>query len=217
MILLSELFRLCLDTPYLHADNGASFAVRSRGDVLYILFQKSEGAEDWYNNLDFPAAPYRDMATEWRAHRGFLRVWKSAEPYIEEILAETAYRRITVAGYSHGGALAVLCHEYIWFRYPSLRADLHGVGFGAPRVIRCGRECRAAAHRWTQFTVVRCGRDAVTHLPPALLGYRHMGRLLTVGSRQLSPTEAHMPQSYTDALLEYENKKAGVPYGDSLN
>ena len=209
MLLLSELFGLCLDTPYLHVDNGASLAARSRGDVLCILFQKSEGTQDWYNNLDFPAVPYRDMETEWRCHRGFLRVWKSAAPYIEEILAATAYSKITVAGYSHGGALAVLCHEFIWFRYPHLRPQLRGVGFGAPRVIHCGSECRSAAHRWAQFTVVRCGRDVVTHLPPVLLGYRHMGRMLTVGDMRLSPTEAHMPHSYTEALLAYESKNTG--------
>ncbi len=210
MLLLSELFRLCMETPYLHAENGVSFAARSRGGVLHILFQKSEGAEDWHNNLDFPAAPYRDMEIDWRCHRGFLRVWQSAEPYIAEILAQTAYRDITVVGYSHGGALAVLCHEYIWFHYPDLRENLRGVGFGAPRVILCSSGCRRIAHRWANFTVVRCGRDAVTHLPPAILGYRHMGHILQIGERHMPPIESHFPESYTDALAEYESRNAGI-------
>ena len=204
MLSLSELFRLCLETPYIHADNGASFAARSRNGVLYLLFEKSGNAEDWRNNLDFPAEPYRNMEISWQCHRGFLRVWRSAEPYITEILAHTAHRKITVAGYSHGGGLAVLCHEYIWFHYPALRAEMHSVGFGAPRVIRCTAGCQRIAHRWENFTLIRCGRDAVTYLPPAFLGYRHMGNILEIGSRQLSPLRAHMEESYLRALTEYE-------------
>ena len=89
MLDLSRLFRRCLGASYLHVEGGADFAVSSADGVLYILFQWSRGAEDWKNNLDFPAVPYRDMADRWYCHRGFLRVWRGAEPYIAQILAQS--------------------------------------------------------------------------------------------------------------------------------
>ena len=81
---------------------------------------------------------------------------------------------------------------------------------GAHRVILCSSGCRRIAHRWANFTVVRCGRDAVTHLPPAILGYRHMGHILQIGERHMPPIESHFPESYTDALAEYESRNAGI-------
>ena len=202
---LAGLFRLCLSAQYIHTANDASFAIRSVERRLHILFQWSHGETDWRNNLDFPAAPYSDMPANWRCHRGFLRVWKSAEPYIAEVLAETSCESITVTGYSHGGALAVLCHEYIWFHYPQLRANLYGYGFGAPRTVWCVSGCRALSVRWEHFTVVRNLDDAVTHLPPRLLGYRHMGKILEIGKKgRYTPLDAHRPENYLAALEEYE-------------
>ena len=201
---LARLFRLCLDAQYIHTAEEASFAVRSDAGRLLILFQHSSGARDWENNLDFPAVPYSGMPQNWRCHRGFLRAWKSALPFIAEVLAETSYKKITIVGYSHGAALAVLCHEYIWFRRPDLRAELRGYGFGAPRAVWCVSGCRPLSVRWENFTVVRNLDDAVTHLPPRLLGYRHMGTMLTIGEKgRYTPLDAHRPESYLASLEEY--------------
>ncbi|MBO5670789.1 MAG: hypothetical protein J6S41_04505, partial [Clostridia bacterium] len=137
-------------------------------------------------------------------HPGFLKVWKSAEPYIAEILRETAAKRITVSGYSHGGALAVLCHEYVWFTAPERRTSLTGIGFGAPRVLWRIPGTLWPRERWTNFTVVRNIDDVVTHLPPALLGYRHAGKLLTIGEAgRYSAIDAHRPEAYERSLREY--------------
>ena len=57
-----------------------------------------------------------NMKIKWRCHRGFLRVWKTIKPYIEQIDFSKA-KKIVVVGYSHGAAIATLCHEYIWFNY----------------------------------------------------------------------------------------------------
>ena len=203
MLSFYDLFQLCLNARYLDVKNDASFAVQTRENTLYILFQHSSGLTDWQNNLDFPAAPYRDMETDWRCHRGFLRVWHSILPYIEEILNPGSCSAVTIAGYSHGAALAVLCHEYIWFHYPMLRSSLYGVGFGAPRVVWCRSGCRRIASRWENFTVIRNLDDAVTHLPPSILGYRHMGTLLKIGKKgRYTPIDAHRPESYLASLAE---------------
>ena len=86
---------------------------------------------DWKNNFDFPAKPYKDMEVNWSCHRGFLRVWKSIEPYLEEVINDMTISQIYIVGYSHGAAIASLCHEYVWYHRPDLRDNgLEGFGFG---------------------------------------------------------------------------------------
>ena len=201
---LSALLEGCLRGPYVHTREGGDFRLTREGGRLFIFLPHSDGAEDWKNNLDFPAVPYRDMPDRFLCHRGFLRVWKSAEPYIGEILRESDAGRITVAGYSHGGALAALCHEYVWFTNPRRRRTLTGIGFGAPRVLWRLPGTLWPRERWDQFTVVRNTDDLVTHLPPALLGYRHVGRLLIIGEKgRYSAVDAHRPDAYGRSLEEY--------------
>lgn len=209
---LAKLFALTLHAPYMEVENDASFAVLGKGSTLYILFQWSRGATDWKNNLDFPAVPYRDMPHRFLCHRGFLKVWKSAEPYIGEILQETAFKKITVAGYSHGGALAALCHEYVWFTAPERRDTLTGIGFGAPRVLWRIPGTLWPKERWERFTVVRNTDDIVTHLPPCFIGYRHVGALLTVGEKgRYTSFDAHRPEAYERSLREYV-RESPVPW-----
>ena len=71
---LYQLFQRTLCAPYLQLkENAASYFAQREGDALYLFFEKSNGATDWKNNLDFPAKPYRDMEELWFVHRGFLR------------------------------------------------------------------------------------------------------------------------------------------------
>lgn len=200
---LADLFSLVMTARYITVEEDASFAAVGRGDTLYLLFQHSRSGTDWANNLDFPAVPYREMPHRWMCHRGFLKVWKAAEPYIEEILQTAGVRRITAAGYSHGGALAMLCHEYVWFRHPERRSGLTGTGFGAPRVLWRIPGTLWPKERWDTFTVIRYRGDPVTRLPPALFGYRHAGRLIPIGDPgRYSGADAHRPEAYRQALRE---------------
>ena len=209
---LYELFSAVLTAPYVHVENDASFFARTDGGTLYLLFQASHGCTDWENNLDFPAIPYRDMPDRWMCHRGFLKAWKGVEPYIAKVLAETAAQRITVAGYSHGGALAMLCHEYIWFAHPRFRDILTGVGYGAPRVLFRIPGTLWPKERWATFTVVRNLDDIVTHLPPYWLFYRHVGTLLEIGEKgRHTSIDAHRPENYKKSLYEYVTAHSDQP------
>ncbi len=195
---LSRLFEKCISVPYITVENGASFAAERLGSRLQLYFEASHGAIDWENNLDFPAMPYKRMGERvWFAHRGFLRVWRSAEKHLEQTIRDPTVRSIVITGYSHGAALAVLCHEYIWFHRPDLRQQLTGYGFGCPRVVWGP----APWERWAGFTVVRNIDDPVTHLPPAALGYTHVGTLLEIGKRGAYPAaDAHRAESYQKEL-----------------
>ena len=198
---LFEMMARCLEIRDTHVEGSGDYALDYRCGTLYVYFEKTEGASDWRSNLDFPARAYRRMGTGiWLAHRGFLDVWRGLEPVLAPTLLDKSVLRIIPVGYSHGAALATLCHEYLWYNRPELRESLSGFGFGAPRVL-WGAISRRYSARWEGFTVIRNVPDAVTHLPPRTLGFFHVGTMLEIGQgRQYSPIDAHRPESYLSEL-----------------
>ncbi len=204
---LYTLMHRCLTIPYTEVGRNASFATERDKKTLYIYFEHSNGKEDWRKNLNFPAKPYRfDSEQMWYAHRGFLSAWRELESTISPYISDKSIKKITVTGYSHGAAIALLCHEYVWFNRPDLRDTLGSFGFGSPRVI-WGNYNAEFAKRFESFTVIRNTDDIVTHLPPAFLGYRHVGRLLTIGERgKYARAQAHYPENILAELYLYESK-----------
>ncbi len=202
---LEELFTRCLNAKYIKVENDGSYATERRGDILFLFFEHSNGRVDWKNNLDFPSAPYKRMDTVWRCHRGFLRVWRSILPYVEEAVRDKSVKKIVCVGFSHGGAIATLAHEYVWYERKDLRDVIDGYGFGAPRVFFgiCSGEC---AKRWERYCVVRNDRDAVTYLPPSVFGFSHVGNILQIGNGCCNGIDAHRPESYIASLREYESE-----------
>ena len=197
---LLSLFQQILDAEYARAGNAASYFLRREGDALILLFEESNGKTDWRNNLDFPAALARGKGEKFFAHRGFLRVWQSVLPCIDGAIRDRTVRRILVAGYSHGAALALLCHEHCLSVRPELEENILGVGFGCPRVA-WGILPRAVKRRLKRFVLVENGRDIITRLPPALLGYRRVGKRRRVGLfRGYGAVGAHRPECYLAAL-----------------
>ena len=198
--LLLELFDDCLSRNYRQSANGASWDVEQQDGHLTVYFQKSNGIVDWINNADLFSVPYREMNPPWQCHGGFLRVWKSVKPLIEPYVLNPSVQEITVVGYSHGAALSVLCHEFIYYRRRDLRDRLKGFGFGCPRVLY-GCVPPDVALRWERFYVIRNLDDLVTHLPPRTLGYCHVGNLVEIGEAGLySAIDAHRPESYRTQL-----------------
>lgn len=193
-----ELFEQVLAAPYIHLEGGASYYAERRGGVLRLLFEGSNGRLDWCNNFDFPAKPYRDMADRWYAHRGFLRVWKEIEPHLADLIADPTVAAVEVAGYSHGAAIALLCHEYVRFHRPDV--VILGIGYGCPRVV-WGWMPKRVRERFKDFFVIRNGDDLVTHVPPSLFGYRHAGLLVEIG-HSVDPIKDHYPEAYLAALNE---------------
>ena len=199
-----QLFHRVLRAQYTHLEEEtASYCIQREGDQLFLLFEWSNGRTDWRNNLDFPAKPYRDMADKWYAHRGFLRVWKAIEPHLEEVVADPTVREIYVAGYSHGAAIALLCFEYCRFHRPDIPAS--GIGYGCPRVV-WGFTPKRVRDRFQGFVVVRKGCDLVTHVPPALFGFRHVGDVLKIGETK-GPIKDHYPDEYSAALQTIEREE----------
>ena len=195
-------FNDCLRAKYINVENDGSYAVKRDGEKLTIYFEGSNGLTDWWNNFQFPAKPYRNMENLWFCHRGFLKVWKSIEPYVASDILDVSITTIEVIGYSHGGAMAQLCYEYIKFNRPDVKVT--GFGFGSPRVM-WGFACKAVMDRFAGFVIVRNGRDIVTHLPPVFLGFRHVTKVTKIGENK-GPILDHFPSRYRKALEEADDE-----------
>ncbi len=202
-----QLFKQILEAPYIQLEeNAASYYLRRDGETLYLLFEASNGKEDWKNNFDFPAKPYKEMVDVWFVHRGFLRVWKTIEPHVAESVADPSVKKIIIGGYSHGAAIAVLCHEYCVFHRPDIAPFIDGYGFGCPRVVWWKPNKRVLS-RFARFTVIRNCRDLVTHLPPRIFGFRHVGAMRKVGDgAKYGPIKSHYPENYLSELDKLQRR-----------
>lgn len=217
----SELFFKCAYTiPYKQVGDSVNYAFEEQDDILYIYFEGSNSITDWVRNFLFPAKPYKDMEISYRVHRGFLAAWKEVEDIIiakitEKVQDQYKWKKIIVIGYSHGGALAGLCHECVWFWRPDLRKDgLEGYGFEAPRFYAGFKVKKALQERWKTFKVIRNNIDIVTHCPPALLCFCHVGEIYKVyGDRKLVENKMpcfvkdHFPQCVYDGLKKDEENE----------
>ena len=207
MNLISQ-FNTCWTAKYTHVENAGDFYYKRNHGTLFIYLQCSNEDEDWKNNFDFPAKPYKRMGkTVWFAHRGFLRVWKSVEPYLTDAIMDETVKKIVIVGYSHGAALAVLCHEYAWYNRPDLRGSIESYAFGCPRVF-WGIKTKKLKQRWEGFTVIRNIDDIVTHVPPFILGFSHVGKMLKIGEKgKYNAVDAHR---YSNIVKELENYYDGI-------
>lgn len=197
-MVLYDAMKECLNAEYTHTEAGTDYAVKVAGDTIYLLFEWSDGREDWKSNFNFPAKAYKNGGKTWFAHRGFLAAWKDVRDEIEmrvsEILAIYGFHiaKIRCIGYSHGAALAQLCTEDMVYLYGD-ELDVQGVGFGCPRVV-WGIVPKAVKTRLKAFKVVRNGRDIVTHVPPLVFGFRHISEVVEIGQRD--QVKDHYPDEY---------------------
>ncbi len=200
-----SLYQRCLNAEYIHTPNGGDYAIELEAPFLYLLFEWSDGREDWHNNLTFFAQKVNPRASKtevWYAHRGFLRVWRSMETAVTERIANQIQnghiQTLLCVGYSHGAALALLATEAL-SRYFGDSVAVNGYGFGSPRVVK-GRLPEAVSQRLSGFHTVRNIPDLVTHLPPKAWGYRHI-QLQEIGEKgKYRPIEAHTSQAYIQEL-----------------
>ena len=79
----------------------------------------------------------------------------------------------------------------------------------------CTNFKKSLKERWAKFTVIRNNNDLVTHCPPALFRFCHVGKILKIhGNTDLVKAKwvpkcikDHYPQTVYDGLVKYENEK----------
>lgn len=205
---LYELFNTTTSIPYFTTGKSVNYAVKKEKDSLYIFLEDSKGKEDWIKNLDFPIKAYKNSDNKtFYAHRGFLNAWTELKVAISPYISDKTYKKITISGYSHGAGIAVLCHEYAYYNRPDIRENVYGFGYGCPRVV-WGLESKDLKKRFSNFTVIKNIDDIVTKLPPAILGYNHVGKMLLIGERgKYNNLSAHYKENYLKELKIYEEKR----------
>lgn len=209
-------FLKCLRATYTHTKEGGDYAVtyEEKTKTLYLLFQWSDGREDWKNNLAFRAVcldPTAPKGERWYCHRGFLKVWRAME---KEILSATEWylrrydvQQMVCVGYSHGAALALLATREMTASYGD-RIPVKGYGFGCPRVIK-GKLPPHIQQQLSRFTSVRNIPDLVTHLPPKIFGFHHIG-LVEIGEKgRYGRIKAHYAEAYIEAISAKEMPRRG--------
>lgn len=203
-----KLFRRCLKAEYTHTAEGGDYAIELEGNTLYILFEWSDGREDWKNNFDFPVKPYKRMDELWFCHRGFAKVWRAMRDEVECRVAEVLQKHteitdITIVGYSHGGAMALFATEDMVYLYGE-KFNVSGYGFGAPRVL-WGYVPKTVRKRISAFTTVRNIPDIVTHVPPKIFGFQDVN-IKEIGEEgKYMPIEAHYSSAYIEELNAIDN------------
>lgn len=229
---LVKLYKRCLNAKYTETPESGNYAIQVSRNTIYVLFEWSNGADDWKNNLDFlpkktstvkgffkniwlllktlvydiklAKKPYKNMTCVWRCHRGFLKVYHAMrddiKAKINEILqVRSNIKNIVCVGYSHGGAISLLATEDLTYTYGKT-LKVVGYGFGAPRVI-WGPVPNEVKDRLKHFVTIRNSSDIVTHVPPAIFGFRNIGNIYVIGRiTHTNPIKSHYPDQYTNNL-----------------
>lgn len=191
VLTLKKLFDACNRGPWVTAGENVQYRIQKGDGYSIVVFQPTVGLSDWLINFCAWVKPYRDMKEKWRAHAGYIKAYKSVQK--ELMAALEGEKRIILAGYSQGGAIATLLHEDLAYNRPE--ADVATFAFGAPRVVWLSK---AARNRFDGLLRVSHARDIVTKLPFWVLGYRHVGGLLRFGRGGFPWHKYHRPEAYRD-------------------
>lgn len=220
---LDKLFENCAyNIKYEQIGKNVNYAFVEDGETLYIYFQGSSSIFDWVRNFLFFKRPYKRMNITFFVHSGFLSAWKEVENIISNKILEKVplqdghydykFKKIISVGYSHGGALSGLCHEFVWFNRPDIRNNIFGVGFESPRFYRGLFVNKKLKERWENYIVIRNHFDIVTFLPPRLFLFTHVGTVCTlnqtstVNYKRPKCIGAHYPSAVLESLKEYYKK-----------
>lgn len=144
------------------------YGIRCHGARI-LIFQGSTGLECL--RFDLRCKPQLDPASGLRVHGGFLEAWHLLAAEVLAWAAADDPLPLIAAGHSLGGALAALAA----LRLP--QSHRFSVGFGAPRVLVAADAAKYAA----PYFRLRNHSDPVAILPPAWMGFEHVGRELWLG------------------------------------
>lgn len=161
------------DSPFRNDTNdpgffGADYFVRESEDELLIFFWGTNTHEERRSYINLRSADFRGI----RAHSGWLSYYLTVREYVFPLVQQAFQdsKRIHITGYSMGAAFATYLTYEAFLDIPNATVQLET--WGSPRVVR-GRV--PDFDKWSNAVRHVLWLDFVTLLPPAILGYRHIG------------------------------------------
>jgi len=151
-----------------------------------VVFRGTDSNTDRLNDIKAwrKCVPYDGMNPDIKVHAGFINAYKSDEVrgVILSLIGSEVIERVTVAGHSLGAAMAVLCALDLQYNLPDRNYTVYL--YGCPRV---GNAQFRRSYNKRVFKTVRVenGNDLITKIPPAMLGYRHVGAKYHIGAPRL--------------------------------
>lgn len=170
----STLFEMIKYGQYTKSGDAVDWAITTAEGRTWLLFQDSKDKRDWINNFKFRRKLYKDQENTLIVHGGYGKAYKSAN---DVIMAEAVkYDNLAIAGWSFGGAMALLAAEDYHYR-TGRKPEV--VTFGAPKV---------AGTKSTANYLRSCGEyfqyadanDPVPLMPP-FPGFHHVNKIKVGG------------------------------------
>lgn len=179
----------------------AEWGTYEEEDIVYILFQETDGLTDWIQNLSFTKRKYGKL----KFHHGFYELYDlMRDDVIRFVESLPKDKTLVVSGWSQGAAIAQIAVQDIYY-HTGRKSIL--ISFGTPMAIY-GRKTRDTCREAVTEVYEYCNKsDIVTYQPPFPRWY-HIRRV-NVGSfgilRLFRPHTYHT--NYDETVPEKTIKK----------
>jgi len=181
---LLEWFESIMDissSDWANTDKGIQWTVDILEDeetTAVVSFDSTNGKaweSGWITNYNFfhRKAVFTEDGQSFRGHRGFINAYKEMRADLIE-KTPSDVKRIWITGYSQGSAIATLAYKDLKHKFPE--ADIECITFASPRVFGSWTARKLRKTFKDNFLRVFVRGDTVTHLPPAILGFSHVGK-----------------------------------------
>ena len=166
-------------------DVGTAGFVVAGDDLIIIVFRGTEDTLDWLTNV---RAAWITLQGGTRVHTGFFQAyWPIRDTLFATVekLLKTKPRPVYITGHSLGGALATMATAELANHQDSGVRD----SIAACYTFGCPRAGDSSFDQYVKVPLYRVtnGIDLVPAVPPAVLGYRHVGDTRYFGKLGVPP------------------------------
>lgn len=180
----SDLYLKIKSTKYNESGNDVDWSifVSDADKIVFLLFKCTDSDYDWKINFKFPCIMYKNNLM--RVHKGYATTYKTANDHIltEFIKCVDTHPeyKVVIAGWSYGGAMAVLAAEDFNYRTRTDKNDVNSgkkatlITYGCPRIIGSSK-----GRKYVKSTIAADSKqfanrfDIVTHVVP-FFWYKHI-------------------------------------------
>ncbi len=167
-------------------DIGTAGYIAEADDIIVVVFRGTENQLDWWTNVQ---TKFIALQGGTRVHTGFFQAyWPIREAMFDFLVTalKKKKRAVYITGHSLGGALALMATaEFANHDDAEIRDSI-----AACYTFGCPRAGDASFDLYVKVPLYRVtnGVDLVPAVPPAILGYRHVGDTRYFGKPGIAPS-----------------------------